>query len=223
MGKSLWRCLVCYLLIVLLPGWLLAADTGAAMVYTNGGAWINGGDIPRSSSAIFVGDLLQTRPDSVANINQPGSTITVLADSLIKFEGNSLQIEHGAVTVATSRGVFTTAGDVKVSPVSNTWTEFNVTDVDGTVRITARKGGLKINSGKEITLLAQGQQTSLDESSGSSGSKHKGTQASATSPAASGGVLNSPWAVGVGGAVGAYFLVRWVILPPEDPASPDKP
>ena len=40
------------------------------MLYTNGAAWVNGAHVPRTSSAIFSGDLLQTRSDSVANINQ---------------------------------------------------------------------------------------------------------------------------------------------------------
>jgi hypothetical protein len=37
-----------------------AADSAAAMMYANGTAWINGGNIPKSS-AIFVGDLVQTK------------------------------------------------------------------------------------------------------------------------------------------------------------------
>jgi hypothetical protein len=207
--------------MILLPSALMAADTSAAMVYTNGAAWINGANVPRASSAIFSGDLLQTRSDSVANINQAGSTITVLADSLVKFEGNSLQVEHGGVMVSTSRQVSTIAGDIKVSPVSTKWTEFNVTDIDGTVRIAAHKGDLTISNGKDTTTLAQGQETTVDESSGS-GHKHKGTQSGATT-GASGGILNSPWAIGAGGAVGTYFLVRWALMPKEDPASPYKP
>lgn len=220
MGESVSRSVVCCVLMILLPSSLMAADTSAAMVYTNGAAWINGASVPRSSSAIFSGDLLQTRSDSVANINQTGSSITVLADSLVKFEGNSLQVEHGGVTVSTSRQVSTTTGDIKVSPVSTKWTEFNVIDVDGTVRIAARKGDLTISNGKETTTLAQGQETTIDESSG--GRKHKGTQGGANT-SASGGILNSPWAVGAGGAVGTYFLVRWALMPQEDPASPYKP
>lgn len=222
MGQSVSRCMVCCMLAVLFPLSMVAADTSAAMVYTTGEAWINGGNMPRSSSAIFSGDLLQTRSDSVANINQPGSTITVLADSLVKFEGSSLEIEHGAVSVSTSRGVSTTAGDVKVSPVSQTWTEFNVSDVDGTVRIAARKGDLIVSSGKQTSTLTQGQETTVDETSGQTSHKGKGTQSGAQT-GASGGVLNSPWAIGVGGAVGTYFLVKMVILPHEDPASPSKP
>src|SRR5271165_6797560 len=140
MGGSVCRKMVSCVLLLLFPLSLLGADSNAAMLYSNGGAWVNGAHVPRPSSAIFSGDLLQTRSDSVANINEPGSSITVLSDSLVQFEGASVRIEHGGVTVSTSRGVATDAGDVKVTPASFSWTEFNVVDVDGTVKIVARKG-----------------------------------------------------------------------------------
>src|SRR3954454_4566518 len=122
MRRSAFRGLVSCLLLILFPCSMLAADSNPAMLYTNGAAWINGAHVPRPSLAIFSGDLLQTRSDSIAKINQPGSTITVFADSLIKFQGDSLDIEHGGVTVSTGRGVSTTAGDVKVAPSSTNWT-----------------------------------------------------------------------------------------------------
>jgi hypothetical protein len=159
MGMSALRGMVTGVLLVLFPFSLFAADSDAAMLYTSGHAWVNGGHVPRSSSAIFSGDLLQTHSDSIANINQPGSTVQVLSESLVQFEGSSVKIDHGAVRVSTSKLMATTAGDVKVVPVSSVWTEFNVTDVDGTVRISARKGDLTISDGKETTTLAQGQET----------------------------------------------------------------
>jgi hypothetical protein len=69
------------------------------------------------------------------------------------------------VTVSTSKGMASTGGDVKVTPASNAWTEFNVRDVDGTVRIAARKGDVTISDGKGTVTLAQGQETTRDESS----------------------------------------------------------
>ena len=119
MGKSALRGVVAYVLLVLFPGSLLAADSNAAMLYTNGPAWVNGAHVPRSSSAIFSGDLLQTRSDSVADINQPGSSLQVLADTLVQFEGSSVKIDHGTVRVATSKGMATMAGEVKVAPAAN--------------------------------------------------------------------------------------------------------
>ena len=66
------------------------------MLYANGAAWLNGSHVP-NASAIFAGDLVQTRSDSAANIHAPGSSITVFGDSLVKFEGASLKVEHGGV------------------------------------------------------------------------------------------------------------------------------
>ena len=121
MGGPAFRGMVSCVLAVLLPFSLFAADSNAAMLYISGPPWVNGAHVPRPSSAIFSGDLLQTRSDSVANINQPGSTVRVLADSLVQFEGNSVKIDHGGVTVSTSKGMATTAGDVKVEPASSAW------------------------------------------------------------------------------------------------------
>lgn len=225
MGSSALRGMVSSVLLVLFPFSLFAADSNAAMLYTNGAAWVNGSHVPRSSSAIFTGDLLQTRSDSVANINQPGSTVQVLSDSLVQFEGSSVKIDHGAVRVATSKEMATTAGDVKVTPTSNAWTEFNVTDVDGTVRIAARKGDVTVSDGKTTVTLAQGQDTTRDESSDTSSDKsqrknHK-RMAGAT-PGATGGALNSPVAIGIGGAA-VLGLTVWVLVKDDDPLSPAKP
>jgi hypothetical protein len=226
MGMSAFRGLVSCVLIILFPGSLFAADSNAAMLYTNGAAWVNGTHVPRSSSAIFSGDLLQTRSDSVANINEPGSSITVLSDSLVQFQGASVDIQHGGVTVSTSKGIAATAGDVKVTPASSALTEFNVSDVDGTVRIAARKGDLTISDGKDVVTLVQGQDTTRDEASATpdkdnNKKKNKRRQAGAV-PAAGGGIMNSPYAVGIGTGAAAGVAI-WVLVKNDNPASPTKP
>jgi hypothetical protein len=225
MGRSFVRKLASCVLVFLLPGVVFAADSNAAMLYTHGSAWVNGTHVPRASSAIFSGDLLETRSDSVANINSAGSSIAVSSDSMVKFEGSGILIEHGAVTVSTSRGVATTAGDVKVSPASDSWTEFKVTDVDGTVRIAANKGDLTIFDGKETFTLPQGQETTRDESNAppdQQGKKKNKKRADGAAPAAGGGVLNSPLAVGIGaGAIGG--VAAWILIHGDSPASPSQP
>ncbi|HEY3974972.1 MAG TPA: hypothetical protein VGM18_18340 [Candidatus Sulfotelmatobacter sp.] len=227
MGKSAFRGMVSCVLMILFPGSLFAADTNAAMLYVNGNgaAWVNGAHVPRSTSAIFSGDLLQTRSDSVVNINQPGSSITVLSDSLVQFEGSSVDIQHGGIAVATSKGVAATAGDVKIVPASSAWTEFNVTDIDGTVRIAARKGNLTISDGKDVTTLAQGQDTTRDETSATpdkDGKKKNKKRGVGAAPAAGGGIMNSPLAVGIG--AGAIIgVTTWVLVKSDNPASPTKP
>jgi hypothetical protein len=235
MGESVFRGMVSCVLLCLLPASMFAAESNAAMLYTNGTAWVNGTHVPRFSSAIFSGDLLQTRSDSVANITLTGSSITVLADSLIQFEGASLKIEHGGLTVSTSKGVATTAGDVKVAPATNAWTEFNVTDVDGTVRIAARKGDLTISDDDGSVTLPQGQETTRQETPDqvnnndqdkdkdqSKGKKKNKKRAVGAAPAAGGGLLNSPIVVGAGAAAIAG-VTTWVLVQSDNPASPSVP
>ncbi len=76
--------------------------------------------------AMFSGDMLQTRPDSTASIQSNGSSVMVMADSLVKFEGPAVEIEHGGVRVTTSRGMAARAGDVTIKPAGASWTEFQV-------------------------------------------------------------------------------------------------
>ncbi len=214
MGMSAFRRIVSCLLLLIVPASLWAADSGAAMLYANGAAWLNGSHVP-NSSAIFAGDLVQTRIGGAANIHAPGSSITVLSESLVQFEGGSLKVEHGGVSVSTSRGVSTTAGDVRVAPASNAWTEFNVTDIDGTVRIAARKGDLTVTDDDGTVTLAQGQETTRDEQP--SDNKKKKKRGAGAVPAAGGGVLNSPIAIGIGaGVVGGITI--WVLSRGDDVA-----
>ncbi len=217
------------MLLCLLPASLYAAETDAAMLYTNGTAWVNGAHVPSFSSAIFSGDLLQTRSDSVANITLTGSSIRVLADSLVQFEGSSLKIEHGGLTVSTSKSVATTAGDVKIYPASSAWTEFTVTDVDGTVIIASNKGDVLIIDYSGSVTLPQGQDTTRQESPDQVNNndqpkdkKKSRKRAAGAAPAAGGGLLNSPIAVGAGAAAIGGVTV-WVLLQSSNPASPSTP
>src|SRR6266853_722792 len=110
MSQSAFRSAVCCLLAIVFPARvMLAGETASAMLYTNGAAWLNGSEVPKSA-AVFSGDMLQTRPDSTASIQSNGSNVMVLADSLVRFEGPAVELEHGAVRVTTSRGLAARAG-----------------------------------------------------------------------------------------------------------------
>jgi hypothetical protein len=225
MGMTAVRRMVSCVLVLIVPAALFAADSSAAMLYADGAAWLNGAHVPKSS-AIFAGDLVQTRSDSAANIHAPGSSIAVLGDSLIEFEGASLKVEHGGVSVSTSKGIAASAGDVRVAPASNAWTEFNVTDVDGTVQIAARKGDVTVTDDSGTVTLAQGQETTRDDqaqTSDQSGDKKKNKKrADGAAPAAGGGILNSPVAIGIGAAAIAG-VTTWVLLQSSNPVSPSQP
>jgi hypothetical protein len=221
MGKfELHKAVSCFL-VIFFPVSMFAADSGAAMLYSNGAAWLNGSNVARSS-AVFSGDLIQTRSDFVANVNAPGSSVTVLSDSLVQFEGSGWKIEHGGLAVSTSKRIAATAGGVKVAPASDSWTEFDVTDVDGTVRIAARKGDLAITDGHGTVTLMQGQETTRDESADQTDKNKKRKRDAGAVPASVGGMLNSPVAIGIGFAAIAG-VTAWVLLQSDKPASPSAP
>ncbi len=152
MMRALYLKSVCCVMIVIFPAALFAADQPAAMFYSHGAALLNGNSIARSS-AIFSGDLVQTNAHSVANINATGSTVLVLNDSLVRYEGSAVKLERGGLSISTSKLLGTRAGDVTVSPAASVWTEFEVRDVDGRVQIAARKGDLTISDNTGTTTL----------------------------------------------------------------------
>ncbi|HEX4920212.1 MAG TPA: hypothetical protein VFV92_05670, partial [Candidatus Bathyarchaeia archaeon] len=162
------------------------------------------------------GDLVQTNKDSVANINATGSTILVLNDSLVQYEGDTVSLEHGGLTVSTSKSLATQVGAVTVSPAAGVLTEFEVRDVDGTVKIVARKGDLTIKDDAGTTTLAQGQETTREESQRDKKAKKRG---GGSVPGAAGGALNSPVAIGIGTGL-IVGVTAWAVIQSDDPASP---
>jgi len=213
------------LLAILFPAqMMLAGETASAMLYTNGAAWLNGSEAPKSA-AVFLGDLLQTRPDSTASLQANGSNVMVLADSLVKFEGSAVELEHGAVRVTTSRGLAARAGDVTVKPAANSWTEFQVTDVDGRVQIAANKGDVTVQDDKGTTTVTQGQQTTRDDTSDTEKKKKKHRRGTGAATAAGGGIMSStPVVYGGLAAVGGAAIWIWTRQePPVSPACPSNP
>ena len=222
--RALYLKILSSLLVLILPGALFAADRPAAMLYSHGTALLNGHSIARSS-AIFFGDQVQTNADSAANINASGSIVLVLNDSLVEYQDDAVQLEHGGISVSTSKLLATRAGDITVSPAASVWTEFEVRDVDGRVLIAARKGDLTISDESGTTTLAQGEQTTREDSADSEKDKKKKKRrkgAAAAPAAAEGGVFNSPIAVGIGGAAILGGAIWVFVQGGEQPASPTR-
>lgn len=220
MSRSELQSAVCCLLALLFPAQMLAGESASAMLYTTGSAWLNGSAVPKSA-AVFSGDMLQTRSDSTASIQATGSSVMVMADSLVKFEGPAVEIEHGGVRVTTSRALATRAGDLTIKPAGNSWTEFQVVDVDGQVQIAANRGDVTVQDDKGTTTVTQGQQTTRDDTSDTEKKKKKKRRSGAAA-AGSGGIMSSPWAV-YGGSALIGGGVLWILLQNGNPVSPSCP
>lgn len=225
------RNIILGILIAATSTWMFAADPGA-MFYGND-VLRNGAEMA-NASAIFSGDLLETRADSVANLKALGTNVIILPTSLVEFQGQSLSVEHGSVSVATSHGISVRAGCMMIVPATSAWTQFEVTDVNGTVQVAAKKNDVRLKtvadsgSAKELSAslsssnLREGEQTSRDDSAGCKSDKRKRDAGGGATPAGSGGVLISnnakDIALGTIGGVGVYLLLK-----SDDPPSPWKP
>ncbi len=212
-------------MILLLPQSLLANDSGSAILHTQGGVWVNGSEVP-DSTAIFPGDLLETKPGFAANLSADGSTVLIQPESVSKFQGDLLVLEHGSVSVGTSKAMRVQINCLTVVPVSTEWNQYEVTDVTGKVLVAARKNDLKINREDGLArpskepetasrvIVHEGEQSTREESEvcGAPGS-----------PATAGNVLNPRWIAA--GAAGGGILILLLLHggPSKPPISSSKP
>ena len=138
MGVPVIRKFVSWMMVLLCPLSLTAADTGSAVLHSEGGVWVNGFEIS-GSTVVFPGDLLETKPGFVANVDAEGSSVVIQPESVVKFQGTFLSLEHGSVSVGTSTSMSVHVSCIKVEPVSSERTQYDVADVSGTVQVAAHK------------------------------------------------------------------------------------
>lgn len=212
-------------MIAILPASLLADDVGAAILHSNGGVLLNGSTAP-DTATIFPGDTIQTQSKSVARIDVTGSTIDLNADTVVQFDSDEIHLDHGDVSVNTSRGFKVLVGCLTVVPVNQDWTRYQVIDTDSKVNVSALKNDVNIDSrsgnsqwmkksaASGRVTVREGEQKSREEKCGAIDYK--------SGIAARGAILNSPYvqypALGVVGGIICLALCRG-----DDPMSPSHP
>jgi hypothetical protein len=203
------RNLLCWTMCALLPFSAIAADSGAAMLRSKGGVWVNGKENP-DNTAILSGDLVETNPGAVANLDTNGSSVLIQSESVVEWGDNVLTLDHGSVSVGTSTQMRVKVNCLTVVPVQNQWTQYDVTDVDGTVHVAAHKLDVK------ILQRGAGRKPS-DQGNSDSSVVHEGKEASrdvsvvcaaAKPPDTAGGhpLSTTRWAEIGGGTGGATLL-----------------
>jgi hypothetical protein len=213
-------------LVAILPASLLADDTGAAILRSDGiGVLVN--KYPaRPNAAVFPHDLIETEKNAVARIETTGSSADINPETVVTFESDELVLDHGSLSVNTSRGLKVRVGCVTVTPVNNdAWTHYDVIDVDSKVTVSALKNDVYIDArSKNVTEAKQSAQSGRDV-------VHQGEQKSREEKCAGaehqtrrlpGGALNSPWALAVGGGV-VGVVACLGLCTEDDPLSPAKP
>ena len=217
MQRSRFEKLVCVALTVMSP-FALAQNTGVAVLSGTGGVYLNGGQLS-NSNAVVAGDVIQTKDNGTAAVNGPGGSIAIEPNSIVRFQGQSVALDRGQISVATGESLTVNARDFRITPVSNDWTQFYVTRSGGTINVIARHNDVTINCGSSGSeRVREGHQISRFDAD-NCGLIAKGTAAPV---AAKGAILSSTtakWvALGAGGA-----LTAWSLAHGDDPVSPAIP
>ena len=215
---SLLRKILCWAMAGLLPVPLFAADIGAAMLYAQGTVWVNGAETA-DSAAVFPGDLVQTKPDSQANINALGSNVMIGSDSLVRFEANGISLQHGSLNVVTSKGLSSRSGDIVVAPAAGSESQYTFNSESGGLHVVAQRGNLTISEGSEISSLSQRQETTVPEAQPP---QKKKKRAAGAVPGAGGPWLNARLAI-LAGTAAAAGILTWVLIQGDDPMSNANP
>jgi hypothetical protein len=214
--QSVSRRFVCLGVFVLAP-FALAQNTGVAVLSGTGSVYLNGGQLS-NSNAVMTGDVIQTKENGAATINGPGGSIALDSNSVLRFQGQNVALDRGQISVATGQSLTVNTRDLRITPVSNDWTQFYVTRAHGMITIAARKNDVTVNCGSGSERVKEGHQISRADADNCGLMVLKG----AAPTAASGPILSSEtakWsALAAGGA-----LTIWSLSHGDNPVSPEKP
>lgn len=226
MSVSVFRNFLIYLTMVLvLPAPLRAQEKSSAILRSEGGVWVNGLEIS-GATTVFAGDLLETKPGFVANLDAEGSSVQIQPESIVKFQGTYLDLDHGAVSVGTSTEMSVHVKCIRVEPISNDRTQYEVGDLTGTVHVFAHKNDVKIshsgglkkpapeNESTESSIVKEGQEAKREETDLCGG---------ALEPETPGHAINTRWLEIGGGAAGAGLLLCLLLCKSSPPVSPSQP
>jgi hypothetical protein len=198
---------------VIFPLALMAADTGLAVLHSKGGVWIDGSEAP-DTIVVTAGDLIETKLGAMANLDVDGSSVLIQAESVVKFNGDSLTLEHGSVSVGTSKLMSVHVDCLRVVPVSNERTQYEVTNVNATVQVSARKSDVNIDRGASV------RKPPPQGDAAQSATVHEGQQATREATSACGGPVrpggatsgvNTKW-LEIGAAAGGGVVALCLLL-----------
>jgi len=205
---------------------LVAEDSGAAMLRSNGmGVLVNNSASP-ASIAIFSNDLIETGKGAVARIETAGSTADVNPETMVQYHSDELVLDHGSVSVSTGRGVRVRVGCVTITPVNPAgWTQYQVVDLDGKITVSALKLDVYIDARSKNSEASKSSQSGRDlVREGEQKSRSEKCGAAYIKPESPGivSILNSTYAKW--SAIAAVGVIAcFGLCPGDDPISPSQP
>jgi len=207
----------------------MAQDATAILPTTGAGILVNKNNAA-GSTALFADDLIETPNSAVARIEANGSTAEINPETMVQYEGDELVLDHGSLSVNTTRGLRVRVGCIIVTPVNpNDWAHYDVTDRDGKVTVSALKNDVYFEardrnpqdvkkgtgSNRDRDIVREGEQKSRSEKCGVAYMK------SERMPGI-GAIMNSAYAKW-GAIAGVGVIACFGLCHPDDPISPHKP
>lgn len=143
------------LLAFLTPCVVMAGATGAIFMGA-GDVQINGAPAAHSST-VFSGDQIQTAANSSALVKSPKGLVSIGADSLVKYQEDSVTLDHGVVALTVSKGIEAHLGNLVVSTDPEHNAKFQLLNANGVERIWVIEGSLHVTDGTHVAELNAGE------------------------------------------------------------------
>jgi hypothetical protein len=191
---------LCALIIVCIPIAGEAADAGA-MLHAKGAVSVDTHPVT-DSVVVFPGNVIKTETGAIATLDAAGTTVTIQPETILKFASSDIYLDRGSLTIASATKMRVHVKCAIASPAEDTWTQFSVSDLNGTLQVLALKSSVVIGYGTEFVLakatpdstssikpavtIAEGQQYNRYEREGCPVNDHRGAPA-----AASGGIVSA--------------------------------
>jgi hypothetical protein len=143
------------LLLLFVPCILMASTNGAILMGT-GDVQVNGEQTAHSST-VFSGDRIQTAPNASALVKSPTGLVSIGADSAIKYQEDSVTLEHGVVALTVAKGFQAHLGNLVISADPDHSAKFQLLSVNGVERVWAIEGSLNVTDGAHVAKLTAGE------------------------------------------------------------------
>jgi len=151
---------IAWCLLLIFPG-VMNASPAQGTVLAQGTVTVNGTAVP-STTTVFAGDRIQTAAASFATISSQGVMVQLDPNTTAIFTSRTLDLGCGEAVVTTSVGTMVRVAGITVTPAAQNVTKIQVSQMNGTVKITALENWAVVDNGTIRQTIAPRQSVSMN-------------------------------------------------------------
>jgi len=140
---------------------VMSASPAQGTVLVQGTVKVNGNPVP-DTTVIFAGDQIQTAAASIATISSQGVMVQLEPNTTAIFTSRALDLGCGEAVVTSSVGTMVRVAGITVTPAAQNITRVRVSQMNGTVKVTALENWSVVNNGSIRQTLAPKQSVTFD-------------------------------------------------------------